>query len=291
MGNRECVACSRATEMFLCWECTKTLKSRLDSVKWLASELDLTLARQARVTSPGDRIGGTPEQPLPFQPAAGDTAWVLHNTLSTWARDLCETRGITYLPLGYLPPLPPGFMGPLRRGERFEHHVQPDFIDSTSGIAAWLAHYVTAISGSESAGECFEEISAAVAAAHRAIDRPPGRMYIGPCREELSGIYCEADIYVTIGHAEARCPMCGTTHMVEERRDMLREQVRGILGTAAELSRLLPWIVDSPITRKRITYYERIKAIMPRNVNGEKMYQVGEVIDAHVQFELRHAAA
>ncbi|MGV9540906.1 hypothetical protein ACWDSF_06235 [Nocardia beijingensis] len=290
MGNRECVACSRATEMFLCWECTKTLKSRLDSVKWLAPELDLTLARQARVTSPGDRIGGTPEQPLPFQPAAGDTAWVLHNTLSAWARDLCETRGITYLPIGYLPPLPPGFMGPLRRGERFEKHVQPDFIDSTAGIASWLSHYVTAISMSEAAGECFEEISAAIAAAHRAIDRPPGRMYIGPCGESLNGIRCEADIYVTIGRPEARCPVCGATHDVGQRREALHQQVRSLLGTAAELARLLPWIMDSPITRKRITYYERIKKVMPRRVNGQTMYQVGEVIDAHVQFEAKHAA-
>ncbi|MEU2106469.1 hypothetical protein [Nocardia sp. NPDC019255] len=290
MGNRECVACSRATEMFLCWECTKTLKSRLDSVKWLAPELDLTLARQARVTSPGDRIGGTPEQPLPFQPAAGEAAWVLHNTLSTWARDLCETRGITYMPIGYLPPLPPGFMGPLRRGERFDQHVQPDFIDSTAGTATWLSHYVTAISMSEAAGECFEEVSAAVAAAHRAIDRPPGRMYIGPCGESLNGIRCEADIYVTIGRPEARCPVCGATHDVGQRREALHQQVRSLLGTAAELARLLPWIMDSPITRKRITYYERIKKVMPRKVNGQTMYQVGEVIDAHVQFEAKHAA-
>lgn len=290
MGNQVCVACSRATEMFLCWECTKTLKSRLDSVSWLAPDLDLTLARQTRTTEPGDRVGGQQERPVPFHQPASETAWVLHNTLSTWARDLCETRGITYIPLGYLPSLPPGFMGPLPRGERYEQHVQPDFIDSTAGIAAWLAHHTVSISCSESAGECFDEISAAIAAASRVIDRPPGRMYIGPCGETLNGVRCDADIYITLGRPEARCPVCGATHDVDQRRAALHHQVRSMLGTAAELARLLPWIMDSPITRKRITYYERIKKVMPRKVNGQTMYQVGEVIDAHVQFEAKHAA-
>lgn len=287
MSNRECVACSQATEMFLCWECCKTLKSRLDSVAWLSPELDLTLSRQAHTASPSDRIGGNPEQPLIFHAAASETGWVLRNTLSTWARDLCETRGIEYIPLGYLHPLPPGFVGPLRPGER---HIAADFVDTTPGLAAWLAHHVTSIAMQQAAGECFDEISAAVAAVHRVIDRPPGRMYIGPCGDVFQGVKCEADLYVTIGSPEACCPVCGATHEVESRRDMLYQQVRGVLGTAAELARLLPWIMDAPITRKRITYYERIDAVTARLVGGERMYQIGEVIDAHRAFEARRAA-
>lgn len=287
MSNRECVACSRTTDMFLCWECTKILKSRLDSVIWLAPEVDLTLARQTRATDQEDRVGGNREQPLPFHLPASETAWVLHNTLSTWARDLCETRSITYIPIGYLPPLPPGFVGPLRPGER---HVQPDFVDSTAGIAAWLSHHVIAIASSEVAGECFSEISDAVAACHRVIDRRPGRLYIGPCGEVVNGARCKADIYVTVGRDEARCPTCSADHEVQARRDALQEQMRGILGTAAELSRLLPWIMNAPITRKRITYYARRGSITARNVGGETMYQIGEVIDAHIAFEAKQAA-
>lgn len=284
MSNQQCAACSRATEMFLCWECCKTLKSRLDTVAWLAPELDITLSRQAHTTSPGDRIGGTPEQPLPFHVAASEATWVLHNTLSTWARDICETRGIGYVPIGYLPT---EFVGPLRPSER---RVPAEFVDSTAGIAAWLSYYVTSIAGSPGAGECFDEISAAVASAHRVVDRPPGRMYIGPCGDVLNGVKCDADIYITLGSPEVSCPVCGATHEVERRRDELHHQVRGMLGTAAELARLLPWILDSPITRKRITYYAKIKAITPRSVGGETMFQIGEVIDAHVQFEAKHAA-
>lgn len=290
MGNRDCVACSRTTDMFLCWDCTKTLKSRLDSVSWLAPEVDLTLARQSRATDPGDRVGGNREQPLPFHIPAGETAWVLHNTLSTWARDLCESRGIDYIPLGYLPPLPRGFVGPFRPGER-ERHIQPDFMDSTAGIAAWLSHHAIAIASSESAGECFSEISDAVAACHRVIDRSPGRMYIGPCGDGRGDARCEADLYVTVGREEVGCPACGAIHDVEARRDQLQQAVRGILGTAAELARLLPWILNAPITRKRITYYARKHMITERNVGGERMFQVGEVIDAHVACELRRAAA
>jgi len=275
--------------MFLCWDCTKTLKSRLDSVSWLAPEVDLTLARQSRATDPGDRVGGNREQPLPFHIPAGETAWVLHNTLSTWARDICETRGIDYIPVGYLPPLPPKFVGPFQPGER-ERHIQPDFVDSTAGIAAWLSHHVIAISSSASAGECFSEVSAAVAACHRVIDRAPGRMYVGPCGEVVNGVRCTADIYVTIGRDEAKCPTCSTAHEAQSRRDELQRQVRGVLGTAAELARLLPWIVGSPITRKRIAYYARRDAITARKVGGETMYQIGEVIDAHIACEARLAA-
>lgn len=288
MSNRECAACSRATELFLCWDCAKTLKSRLDSVNWLAPELDLTLARQTRATVQADRVGGSQEQRLPFHQPASESGWVLHNTLSTWARDLCETRGIDYIPLGYLPPLPPGFVGPLRPGTR---HVPADFIDSTAGIAAWLAHHIMAIASSESAGECFDEISAAVAGAQRVIDRPAGRLYVGPCGEVFNGVRCTADLYVSLSRPESTCPVCGATHSVKSRRDELQRQVRGILGTAAELARLLPWILDAPITRKRITYYANKHMITERHVGGERMFQVGEVIDAHVACEARRAAA
>jgi hypothetical protein len=261
MGSQQCVACSRSTDMFLCWDCCKTLKKRLDAAAWIADEIEVTLTRQDRIGETGARIGRATEQPLPFHLAASETAWVLRNTLTTWTRELCETRSLKY-----------------------------DGETSTRGVAQWLSRNVVAIALSEGASEAFDEIDAAVKAAHRVIDRPPGRLYIGPCGEVLSGVRCEADLFVTMGHYETRCPVCGATHSVDDRREQLRDQVRGILGTAAELARLLPWILDSPITRKRITYYERTKMIFPRNVSGTKMYQIGEIIDAHVQFESRHAA-
>lgn len=284
MSDRECAACNRATDMFLCWDCTKSLKAKLDSVAWVAPELDITLARLSRVTAPGDRIGGTPEQRLPYSPAASEVAWALHNTLSAWARDLCETRGIDYIPLGYLPPLPPGFQGPIRPGDR---HIPADFTDSTAGIAAWLAHHVTAIAMSPGAGECFDEVHESVKAAQRMIDRPRGRLYVGPC--DADG--CTADLYVSIGKETVQCGACGARHDVQERRDRVQEEVRGVLGTAAELARLLPWMLDSPITRKRIQYYARCGSIIPRTVRGETMYLVGEVIDAHAACEARRSAA
>lgn len=284
MGNRQCAACSRATDMFLCWSCCKDLKKRLDAAAWLALELDVTLTRQDRIGEPGDRIGGTPESPLPFHLAASEAVWVLRNTLTTWAREICETRGIEYLPLGYLPS---SFVGPLRPGEKC---VPQNFTESTNGVARWLSHNAVAVALSEGAGEAFDEISEAVKSAQRVIDRPPGRIYIGPCGGAFNGVPCDADIYVTMGQPETRCPICGSTYSVDERREQLREQVRGLLGTAAELARLLPWVLDSPITRKRIAYYANRGFISRRDLGGETVFQIGEVIDAHIQCEARRAA-
>lgn len=284
MGNRQCVACTRTTDMFLCWDCCKTLRRRLETAVWVAKELEVTFARLDQVGSP-DRFGRASERPLPFHILASEATWVLHNTLATWARDLCETRAIEYVPIGYVGR---NTIGPLRRSERY---VPAGYVESTAGVARWLAHYSVSIALSESAGEAFDEIDEAVKSAQRVIDRPPGRLYVGACGEVFNGIECTADIYVTMGTHEARCPVCGATHSVEERRSRLRDSVRGLLGTAAELARLLPWIMGSPITRKRITYYANRGMISRREHSGETVYQIGEVIDAHVQCEARRVAA
>lgn len=267
--------------MYLCWGCCKILKRRLDEAAWLAGELTVTVTRQARITAQADRVGGAnAERPLPFHWSASDTAWALHNTLGTWAREQCETRGMEYVPLG-------------------RHRVPAGFTDTTSGIARWLSHHVLSIAMSEAAGQVFDEISDAVSAALRMIDRPPPRMYIGPCGEAHEVGHCDADIYVSTGAAEATCPACGATHSVDQRRAELRAQVRGLLGTAAELARLLPWVLDQPVTRKRITYYATRGFISTRyrgTLDSEgvpvycAVYAVGEVIDAHIACEARRSA-
>ncbi|MCM6778053.1 hypothetical protein NDR87_30840 [Nocardia sp. CDC159] len=261
MSNRQCAACSRETDMFLCWHCCRTLRDRLETAAWLATELDVTLARQDRMGGPGNMARRGAEMPLPLHLAASEAGWVLRNTVTAWARDVCETRDIEY----------------------------PDAA-GTADVARWLARNAVSIALSEGAGQAFEEIDAAVKSAQRVIDRPPGRLYVGPCGAESDGAQCHADIYVRMGSEEARCPVCGTAHSVEQRREELRAQVRELLGTAAELARLLPWIMGAPITRKRITYYANKGMISRREHRGETVFQIGEVIDAHIQCEGRRAA-
>jgi hypothetical protein len=249
--------------MFLCWDCVKRLKAILGTAAWLGVELDLTTSRQARITSLADRVGSAPSSAtlMPFHLAASECTWVLTNTLTTWARVICESRGLDY-PAGA----------------------------GIAGIAGWLQHNVVSIALSEAADQAYDEIADAVQIAHRVIDRPPGRLYIGPCGEPFNRAICDADLFVTIGHAEARCPVCGATHSVDRRREQLRNQVRGLLGTAAELAHLLPWVLDSPITRKRITYYARKGFVSTRYHGDEAVYQIGEVIDAHIKCEARRTA-
>ncbi|WP_148310196.1 hypothetical protein [Nocardia otitidiscaviarum] len=284
MGNQQCGACSRSTDMFLCWDCCRELRNRLETIAWLAGELDITLTRQDRIGTPGGRVSGSVDKPLPFHTAASEAAWVLRNTITTWVRELCESRAIDYVPLGFVDTL---FVGPLRPGERY---VPRGYVETTSGAARWLAHHATSIALSDCAAEAYDEITDAMRAAMRVIDRPPGRMFVGPCGAPISNGECATDIYVSPGREHARCPDCGTTHSVTERREQLQQQVRGLLGTAAELARLLPWIMNAPITRKRITYYARRGMVSRREHRGETVFQIGEVIDAHIQCEERRAA-
>lgn len=258
MTNNPCVNCTKPTTDFLCGKCVDELKDSLGSVGWLVGELETTLTKQARMRAPADRTSGSTERGLPFNWDASEMSWGLHNTLSAWAKDLCETRGLQY-----------------------------DGVDTPAGIARWLSKNAMSIALSESAFECFDEITNAIATVRRVIDRPPGKIFIGPCGD--GG--CKADIYAAPHKDRAKCQDCNAIIDVNERREELREEVRGLLGTAAELARMLPWILDTPITRKRITYYGNRGSITKRpSVSKEPLYQVGEVIDAHVAFQLRHQA-
>ena len=81
--------CGRpVSEAFLCGACTSQLKATLESVPALVDELDTTITRQAVLGEKGGPRAA--EKPLPFNAQASEAAWVLRNTLSTWARVLTE---------------------------------------------------------------------------------------------------------------------------------------------------------------------------------------------------------
>lgn len=272
MGNRDgsagcaCGICGRETELFLCWGCIKKLKRKLDYAAWLAAQLQVTVTRRARMTLTADRIAGSPEKPLPYHYEASDVAWNLHNTLSAWAKDVCETRGLDY----------PG---------------NPD----TAGVARWLSDNVVAIAAGEGAKDCYDEVLHATNAAERAIDRPPPNwIFLGPCggRTDRSEDPCVVDIYAkprrsddgAPGRIESTvvCPACNTEHDVEARRAANRELVRAALYTASEIED--SYLDDRGLRIK--AQWIRVKANRgqlfahakhPRT--GEAQYRLGEVVD------------
>lgn len=107
--------------------------------------------------------------------------------------------------------------------------------DTIAAMALWLARRTGRLRQHEAAAEAVSEITAAVRQAQRAIDRPPGRAYAGPC-----GV-CGRHLYVRPGKATVTCdghePPWSAD--VEQRREWMLGQITDQLSYAAEAVHLL----------------------------------------------------
>ena len=168
--------CGRPVDgAFLCQQDTTKLRGTLEYAAWIAGELDVTLARQARF---GERNGGkSADKPLPYDVRASEAAWVLRNTLTTWCRVMIDELGQD-MPKTATPGESDGLTGAPRYG-RANQDV------TTAEAALWLSQRIGVLRTHPAAGEAADEIGQAVAQARRAIDQPANRarIPIGPCPE------------------------------------------------------------------------------------------------------------
>lgn len=253
MVNLSCVACGQEAQNFLCWTCTRDLKAKLDLAAWLSAELTTTFSRQDRTTSPGQRVRGKGETPLPYNATAGDVIWAMHNTLTTWARVLCESRGIEYAGA-----------------------------DTGPAVARWLSDNVVSIAASEFSAECLDEIDHIVKTARRTINNPPGRLYLGPCGKRSAYAPCIEDLYAKRDDETVICPQCHTEYSVQDRRDDNDELVRNGLYTAKEIERdagvKISWF------RVRVSRGQ-IPVKHVDLLSGEKQFRLGDVLDQWKRFQ------
>jgi hypothetical protein len=120
------------------------------------------------------------------------------------------------------------------------------------------------------------------------VDRPIGRLYVGPCGDEGDEGRCGADLYASPLKPEVKCRECGATHEVEKRRQVLRDEVRMLLGTATEIARLLPWILDAPVKEATIRKWASRGKLEAFVMAGAKRpaYRIGDVIDLHIDAQV-----
>ena len=122
----------------------RTLVSILRRIPELVEELAITTSRQDRVARGGVKVrNGSGEQPLPVHTGAASAAHELRNELATWARLVCESRGIDY-----------------------------EGTDSILGLARWLDTHVVALAMTEGSEEALDSIRVAVGRCWRVIDLP-----------------------------------------------------------------------------------------------------------------------
>ncbi|MEE2058959.1 hypothetical protein [Rhodococcus artemisiae] len=132
----------------------------LEQIPSLCEDLAITLTKQDRISTGGPRVRtGTDEQPLPFSPEASDAADLLHNTLHSWVRAVCEQR-----------------------------HLEPPHRNDTLHHARWLHRWHLALALTEGAQEAPSEIRYAIGVARRSVDRPREKTIERPEDESLEAV-------------------------------------------------------------------------------------------------------
>lgn len=142
-------------------------------------------------------------------------------------------------------------------------------------MALWLLRRVPQLRQHPAAADAVHAITAVVANAQRAIDRPPDLACLGPCDT------CGLDIYAAPGDTMVTCYRCRSAYDVRDRREHLLARAENTLGTAAEISRALTGWMGREVTPSSINGYVFRGRLTRRGVNqsGYALYRVGDVVD------------
>jgi hypothetical protein len=150
---------------------------------------------------------------------------IVGNTLTTWVRDMCESRGVD---------LPPQ----LAKGNRTG-------IATCLGCARWLSVNLGAILVGEDAGRFLAEMRSAVGAIERTVNRPIGWKWLGPCPQwiEARHAICGRELKARSDAIEVTCRDCRQTHNCDRLQLLLindREREKLTAERILELNRFLP---------------------------------------------------
>jgi len=247
--------CDRpVAEGWVCQRCADRLSVALGDVTALWGDLDTVLTRQAHYSDAEGRGGS--EKALPFNANASEIGWVLRNTLTTWCRLIGEERG-RVLPTADNPPAVAGWL---------------------LGHVEWLRHH-------RAGAEAVEEITSAVHAVRKAVDRPAERIYAGPCAD------CGGDMYGKPGATSVHCRPCGLDYDVAEMVEWMRNEARGRLVTAKEGAVLLSRF-GLTTTRNRIDLWHHRKLITAagHDVDGRQLFLIDDLIDKAADTPIRRVS-
>ncbi|PKW15946.1 hypothetical protein A8926_3728 [Saccharopolyspora spinosa] len=203
--------------------------------------------------------------PVPFHEAASEVGWVMANTVSTWAREVHERNPHLLPPAG-----------------------------STAAAVAWLVGLPNLLALHPAADELHDEITSVVARVRQVIDRPPDRIYAGPCDAQVEGERCTDHLYARPGSHTARCATCGTEHDVDERRRWMIDYAADLRVTATVALGWTRLLLDKTIPRGTWDSWVSRGRIVPHgtDASGRPVFRFGDVRDlalAHVS-KPRHAA-
>lgn len=241
------------------------LRRALDDLPGTIHDLEDAIGRgQYRFT---DR--GAPARsaviPLPYNARAADAHRALTRLLVRWAVAVWETD------LGARQ----GGLGSLERGPFHTWRAVGRYL-ATTGCRVLPAHP----DGPRAALEIIDGIRRARAV----VDRPPDRVYAGPCGARyltLEGTaVCDAELYARPGAPDVECRRCGARHDVTSRRDAMLARVAELELPAVDLARTLTALTGATLTATAIRKWKERGVIEACRVNvkGQPLYRVGDVL-------------
>ncbi|WP_146251464.1 hypothetical protein [Nocardia tenerifensis] len=211
----------------------------------LLAELDITLSRGDVISSAGSLgyVRATRvEQALPYNTGAAKAHRDVRAVLTDYA---------TRVSAAVAQRVP----GTAVDQARFLVRYLPQFPDD-SDVVAGLEDALTEV----------------VRSAYRVIDRPETLASVGNCECGL-GLYARQDIDIV------RCEGCGAVISVRHRRRQMLNQVYEVMGTAAELARLMPDGLGGRISAERIRQWARRGRLPSHIVDNRTVYRLGDVIE------------
>lgn len=193
----------------------------LREIPELIEDLAVTICRLDRTGKGGLKVNsGSDEQPLPINMAASNAKDELYSELASWARHVCESRGIDY-----------------------------SGGDSVVGIARWLDENVISLAMTEGSEEAYVGIERAMAKCRRAMDIAPEDDHVVSMPE----VEMAREARVTAADAERLMPRLGhpklkaaTIRKWVERGKLRRHPVDEMfrLGDILDLNPIPPEVID-----------------------------------------------
>jgi hypothetical protein len=226
---------------YTCQRCADRLSVALGDIPALWEQLDIVLTRQARYSDPEGRGG---EQAVPFNIKASELGTALRGLLNTWCRLIAEERGKDL----------------------------PE--DHPAVVARWLLNQVTWLRHHRAGSEAVEELTDAVNAVRRVVDRPAERIYAGPCAD------CGGDLYGKPGAVSVDCRPCGLNYDVAEMVAWMQNEARGRLVTAKEGAVLLSRF-GLTTTRNRIDLWHHRNLITAtgHDLDGKQLFLIDDLME------------
>ena len=221
----------------------RVLVSVLAKAPDVLDELDVTITRTDTMAPEKVGTAGHKVAVVPFNQQASDARVELERHLRVHALHIAGYLGVTIL------------------GKGPKRHAQ------------FLEHTVPLMVGLDGTRVIRDDIVKASDRAWKVVDRRPERTYVGTCMP------CGEELYATKAADEIKCAGCSRRYRVAGLRKGMLDLTRESAGTAAELSRMLPWMAGQPIKAGTIRQWAARGKLQGREQGGQTVYLAGDVLD------------